>query len=122
MLSQLKTDESARKGHERRNQPRVGMRANIDIIRLDVQRMVQRVTLRDISVGGISFINNLKLERKERLLLCLPTGEGKRLTIVYEVRRVIPVTSHAWLIGASIQATATQSVSTPQPDPQPKAA
>lgn len=87
IIAKVKTDACAH--DERRNAPRVGIRATATVYLLkDESKGVEAiaVTVRDISAGGVGLIHTSPLKVGARFLMRLPRAMDKPLPLVCVVR------------------------------------
>src|SRR4051812_41748579 len=88
IIAQLVSDDSAG-SHDKRREPRVGVRAQgmVSPWSLDDAGLRQtRITIRDLSTGGICILSNTTMQRGTRFILQLPRAQRAALLAHYEVR------------------------------------
>jgi len=90
-----------RRSTERRTAPRVGLRAQIQLIacRPGIDAKVQPAWIRDISHAGIGLIFHEALEPGTFIVLTLPTPNSRTLDILFEIVRCMPLSNGQFSLG-----------------------
>ena len=91
--------------HNKRQEPRVGVRAQgiISPWTLDDSTgKATAITIRDLSPGGICILSNASMQRGFRFVLQLSRVQRGPLLAVYEVRYSKALTSSLWAVGGKL--------------------
>ena len=93
---------SGLQGPDKRRSPR--LRTDVQATLLPFSERVSpqnlRVTIRDISRGGLSFVNEVRMPLGEQFGLVLPDGEAQPIVILCTIAYWQPLTSGEFAIGA----------------------
>ena len=114
IISQLTSDKSAGQ-HNKRQEPRVGVRVQGSITPWtldDVPGKVTSVTIRDLSPAGICILSNGAMQRGFRFVLQLQRTQRETLQAVYEVRYCKPLTGNLFAVGGKL-VSLSDSMTTP---------
>jgi hypothetical protein len=105
IVASLKSYGTTSRSAEKRAAPRVGLRMQIAIVPHTPGEPAKQqfVWLRDISVGGMGFLNSRPMTVGTFLLVCLPKGQKDTLTILYRVVRCVPISDKQFVIGVKLE-------------------
>jgi PilZ domain-containing protein len=94
-----------RRAAERRAAPRVGLRAQIQLIpcRAGAPAKVLPASLRDISHDGIGLILNQALDPGILVVLSLPGSGSRTLELLFHIVRCTPLSNGQFSVGASFR-------------------
>jgi hypothetical protein len=103
ILSTLHSDDARSGGKERREKPRVGLRATVWVVERGSGAAGTRTTsiLRDISREGVGIQHPRKMAIGQRFLMQLPGEEDAIESFLCTVRRCQPVGDNAFQVGAT---------------------
>ncbi len=95
---------------ERRTAPRVGLRAQIQIIPrcAGVPAKVVPAWIRDISHNGIGLIFHEALDPGIAIVLSLPGSKSRTVDLLFDIVRCTPLSNGQFSIGARFQRLATR--------------
>ncbi|HEY0009314.1 MAG TPA: PilZ domain-containing protein [Tepidisphaeraceae bacterium] len=102
IVSKLTSDPQALRSNERRNAPRVGIRAKLEIER-NITGERAMVQLRELSRSGIGFLHMRKLVPAEIVRARFPGNGGKIVVAEYEIRHCTQISGGPCIIGAQLK-------------------
>jgi|SRR5665213_1549692 len=104
IVSHLRSEyiDRRRRSSERRGAPRVGLRAQVQLIpcRTGVNAQVEPAWIRDISQEGVGLIYHELLEPGTFIVLTLPAAGSQILDILFEIVRCTPLSNGQFSLGA----------------------
>lgn len=123
IVSSLRCDDPGVRSSEKRENPRVGMRVQIDIFTLsnDGPPKRTRVWLRDFSATGIGFIHTQPMKPGSALVVCLRKGRNDTLRLLYQVVRSVHIDDTQFIIGAKLERMLDAAAGSASPEGAPKA-
>ena len=104
IISQL-TSDNAVDQHNKRQEPRVGVRAQGQITPWTLDELPGKgttITIRDLSPGGICILSSVAMKRGIRFVLQLQRSQREQLEAIYEVRYCKTLTSSLWAVGGKL--------------------
>ncbi|MBV8782393.1 MAG: PilZ domain-containing protein [Phycisphaerae bacterium] len=104
IISQLVSDSGSMQ-HNKRREPRVGVRAQGVITPWTLDRAAVKgtvVMIRDLSPGGICIVSAAPMQRGFRFVLQLQRVQREPLLANYEVRYCKLLSSNIWAVGGKL--------------------
>jgi hypothetical protein len=102
ILSKLTSDPKPERGNERRNSPRVGVRAKIEVMR-HITGEHSMVWMREMSRTGIGFLHAKKFVPGEMVHVHFPGADGGHVVGEYEVKHCTPTNGGPCIVGAMLK-------------------
>jgi PilZ domain len=101
IVAQLRSERR----HERRGNPRVGLRAQVTLVpcRTGVRACTHTVWIRDLSATSVGFIFQEPLEPGTYVVMMLPRTDGPTLDLLFVVRRCSQLNNGQFSIGAGFE-------------------
>lgn len=105
IVNHLRSEAADGRSSERRGGPRVGLRAQIQLIpcRTGVNAKIEPALIRDISRDGVGLIFHEAIEAGTFIVLILPASHSQTLELLYNIVRCTPLSNGKFSLGARFQ-------------------
>ncbi len=105
IITNLKSDFSPQRGHEKRRQARVGLRCALSVMPCAFSaKKVKPISLyvHDISQNGIGLVSSTKLEEDAEFVARFPRDGHPSVPVLYKTRYCRRLTSDQYAVGAML--------------------
>jgi hypothetical protein len=125
IVSNLRSDHTSSRGHDKRAEGRVGLRCTIDIIARipysfeSAHTKTIGVSVNNISVSGIGLVTGMKMEDGSEFVARFARDGGPPVPILYKVRYSRRLATDVFSVGATLERVLPDADGEVLPMPKP---